>query len=174
MKWKLDCTLKPCSFSFSSFPKRTNSVRTLCLCCKWRYCSQWFAMLNFVLLFWSFSAIRFTIFYKTLSNINNSWICSFHSIMKTLLLAVAVFTFCTCHSEGQNLEFLNLSSWTRCSSLCLCADDNHSRIYGRCSVDKLDESMDFNLPRQLYSLWVFDYSTRQSRVIAGFNYFLSE
>jgi len=77
---------------------------------------------------------------------------SFHGRMKTFLLAVAVFTFCTCQSGGQDLEFLNLSSWTRCSSLCWCADDNHSRVYGRCLLDKLDESVDFNLSRQLYSL----------------------
>ncbi|KAJ7360370.1 hypothetical protein OS493_017002 [Desmophyllum pertusum] len=47
---------------------------------------------------------------------------------------------------------MNFSSWTRCSSLCWCAEDNHSRIYGRCSVNKLDQSVDFNLSRELYSL----------------------
>lgn len=90
--------------------------------------------------------------YTMLSNINKPSIFSFHGRMKTFLLAVAVFAFCTCQSGGQDLEFLNLSSWTRCSSLCWCADDNHSRVYGRCSLDKLDESVDFNLSRQLYSL----------------------
>lgn len=143
-------------FSSSSsscfFPKRKNSVKRLCSCCKWPNGSLWFATMNFIIFFESFSAIRFTVFYNTLSDINKPWICSFHSIMKTFLLSVAIFSFCTCQSGGQHLEFLNLSSWTRCSSLCWCADDNHGRVYGRCSVDKQNESVDFNLSRQLYSL----------------------
>ncbi|KAL9989110.1 hypothetical protein ACROYT_G003621 [Oculina patagonica] len=72
--------------------------------------------------------------------------------MRTFLLAVVALTFCRGQTRGQNMEVTNLSSWNRCSSICLCAVDNQSRIYGQCSVNELDESVEFNLSRELYYL----------------------
>lgn len=84
----------------------------------------------------------------------HSSVCFTFYRMKVLLFVATVSVFLRCQSHGQPVEFMNLSNWSQCSSMCWCATDNHSRIYGRCSVKKLNEALNFNLSRDLYSLWV--------------------
>lgn len=72
--------------------------------------------------------------------------------MRKILLVFAALTICRCHSRDQLVDSTNLSNWVHCSSICWCASDNYSRTYGRCFVTHLDESIDFNLSRNLYSL----------------------
>ncbi|PFX30380.1 relaxin receptor 2-like isoform X2 [Stylophora pistillata] len=72
--------------------------------------------------------------------------------MNTFLLFLAYFAFLGCYCRRQITQIGNLSSWTPCSSQCWCAQDDKGRDYGRCIVNKFEESVELNFSRKLHFL----------------------